>query len=199
MSTYNLVIATPGSMITAAYVRSLARTIPVLHENNISWTLINYESCYISQARERVINDGPDAADSPEPFGNKFDYDKILWIDSDIEWSPEDVLELYYSERDIVTGAYIMTGGAVAVSYDEKSSPYPQQIVTQRETRVLSCGFGFLCIKKGVFESMSPPWFSSAINEDSAWCARAREAGFDIWLNPNVRVLHHKTMALAWP
>jgi hypothetical protein len=210
MNTYDLVIATPASMLTAAYVRSLTKTIKVLEDNGISWNYVNYESCYIREARERIINDGyEEDLDNQIPFSGNFDYKKIMWIDSDIEWEPEDILSLYHSDRHIITGAYMMTNGKIAVSFDEQDSPYPYQIPTSREVQVSSCGFGFLCIKKGVFEKMPKPWFDSrifekngrltaGIGEDSSWCIKAGESGFKIWLDPNVRVIHNKTMALAW-
>lgn len=210
MEHYDIVIATPGSMITAAFVRSLAKTIGALEEKGITWKFINYESCYIRHARERIINDSDeDIFDHPLPFSGKFTYNKIMWIDSDIQWEPEDLLTLYYSERDIVTGAYMMIGGQIAISYDEVTYPYPNQVPTSRESKVLVCGFGFICVKQGVFESMPKPWFETLImneekglasymGEDSAWCIRARDCGFDIWFNPDVRVIHNKTMSLAW-
>ena len=210
MKTYDVVIATPGSMLTAAYVRSLAKTIKVLEENDISWHYVNYESCYIREARERIINDSyEEDLNNHTPFSGNFDYKKIMWIDSDIEWEPEHLLSLYHSDRDIITGAYMMTSGRIAVSFDEKSSPYPHQIPTSREVQVSSCGFGFVCVKKGVFESIPKPWFDSgtferdgktitAIGEDTSWCLKVEENGFKIWLDPNIRVIHNKTMALAW-
>jgi GT2 family glycosyltransferase len=56
---------------------------------------------------------------------------------------------------------------------------------------------------------MPKPWFDNrifekngtmvtGIGEDSSWCIKAGETGFKIWLDPNVRVIHNKTMALAW-
>lgn len=210
MKTYDIVIATPGSMITAAYVRSLTKTIQVLEENSISWKYINYESCYIREARERIINDNHEEdLENQIPFSGNFDYKKIMWIDSDIEWEPEHILSLYYSERDIITGAYLMTSGKVAISFDEKTSPYPYQIPFLREVQVSSCGFGFICIKRGVFEKMPKPWFDNrifekdnrlmtGIGEDSSWCMKANDCGFKIWFDPNVKVIHNKTMSLAW-
>lgn len=210
MQSYDIVIATPASMITAAYVRSLTKTIKILEEEGITWQFINYESCYIRHARERIANDrDDDVFESQAPFSGKFDYKKIMWIDSDIQWEPEDVLSLYYSDRDIITGAYMMVGGQVAVSFDERTSPYPNQIPTSREVKVASAGFGFICIKKGVFEILPKPWFDSYIfnkdgtmasylGEDTSFCVKARNHGFDIWLDPNVRVIHNKTMSLAW-
>ena len=210
MKQYDIVIATPASMIHASYVRSLVKTIKAFEERGISWNFINYESCYIAGARERIINDS-DAAilSATVPFSGKFDYKKIMWIDSDIEWKPEHILSLYYSDRDIVSGAYMMTNGKVAVSFDGVENPFPHQIPTAREVELTTCGFGFVCIKRGVFEKIESPWFESYafeldgrlrsyLGEDTSWCLRAKEAGFKIWLDPSVRVLHNKTMTLAW-
>jgi hypothetical protein len=210
MEHYDIVIGTPGSLITGAFVRSLTKTIKVLEEEGITWQFINYESPTLRHARERVINDrNDDQFDSEVPFSGKFTYNKIMWIDSDIQWEPEDVLTLYRSERDIVTGAYMQTNGTVAISFDEVSSPYPHQIPVSRESIVTSCGFGFICIKQGVFEQLPRPWFdnflfnkdgtvASYATEDSAWCAKARSFGFKIWFDPSVRVIHNKTMSLVW-
>jgi hypothetical protein len=210
MKTYDIVFATPGSWINASFVRSLTKTIQALEEHGITWNFVSHESPYVNSARERVITDGFD--ESPDvtiPFNNHFDYKKILWIDSDIQWEPSDVLALYHSDRDIIAGAYMMTNGRVAVSYDGRYHPFPKEIPTDRESKLSTCGFGFICIKKGVFEKMPKPWFQSEIyeadgrfmtvlGEDTSWCIRARRAGYDIWLNPDVRVIHNKTMSLAW-
>jgi hypothetical protein len=210
MKSYDIVFATPGSWINASFVRSLTKTIHVLEEQGITWTFVSHESPYISGARERVITDGFD--ESPEvltPFNGHFDYKKILWIDSDIQWEPEHVLALYHSDRDIVTGAYMMTNGRIAVSYDGIEHPFPKEIPAGRQSKIATCGFGFLCVSKGVFENMPKPWFGSEIyehegrlmavmGEDSSWCVRARRAGYDIWLDPQVRVIHNKVMSLAW-
>jgi len=208
---YDLVIATPGSLITAAFVRSLAKTVQVLGEQGVSWTFVNYESPYIRGARERIMNDSDDQDDLNNliPFSGHFDYKKIIWIDSDIQWEPEHVLALYNSDREIITGAYMMTSGKIAVSFDGVFFPYPHQIPTSREVEVQTCGFGFVCVSKGVFESIPKPWFDSRIveidgrpvsilGEDNAWCHKVRDHGYKIWLDPNVRVIHNKTISLIW-
>ena len=63
-------------------------------------------------------------------------------------------------------------------------------------------GFGFLLIKKGVFESMTYPWFKPIEKrigdmvdftmEDVSFCLRAKEAGFKIYIDPQVIVGHEK-------
>ena len=71
-------------------------------------------------------------------------------------------------------------------------------------------GFGWVLIKKGVFEhkDMKYPWFapkmqlfeSGAVQdmcgEDVSFCLDAIEAGFDIWCDPRIRVGHEKTRVI---
>ena len=71
-------------------------------------------------------------------------------------------------------------------------------------------GFGWVLIKKGVFEheQMPYPWFapkmqvfeSGAVQdmcgEDVSFCLDAMDAGFDIWCDPRIRVGHEKTRVI---
>ena len=71
-------------------------------------------------------------------------------------------------------------------------------------------GFGWLLIKKGVFEheGMPYPWFAPKMQvfesgevqdmcgEDVSFCLDAKEAGFEIWCDPRVRVGHEKTRVI---
>ena len=68
-------------------------------------------------------------------------------------------------------------------------------------------GFGWLLIKKGVFEDegLPYPWFAPKMQifesgevqdmcgEDVSFCLDAKEAGFEIWCDPRIRVGHEKT------
>ena len=65
-------------------------------------------------------------------------------------------------------------------------------------------GFGFVAMKSGVFEKMNRPWFKIRevqwddvdfkvnMGEDYSWCEGAKEAGFKIWVDPLVKLKHHK-------
>ena len=71
-------------------------------------------------------------------------------------------------------------------------------------------GFGWVLIKKGVFEDekMTYPWFapkmqvfeSGAVQdmcgEDVSFCLDAMDAGFKIWCDPRIRVGHEKTRVI---
>ena len=71
-------------------------------------------------------------------------------------------------------------------------------------------GFGWLLIKKGVFEheGLPYPWFAPKMQvfesgevqdmcgEDVSFCLDAKEAGFEIWCDPRIRVGHEKTRVI---
>jgi hypothetical protein len=93
----------------------------------------------------------------------------------------------------------------------------PEKMLLQKTEpfTVAGCGFGFLAVKSGVFENMPRPWFGPVsipntaedkdenpdfllIGEDLAWCTKAIKCGFEVWVDPKVRVTHQKTFKLYW-
>ena len=61
---------------------------------------------------------------------------------------------------------------------------------------------GFMLVKKGVFESLAYPWFrplekrigdmTDFTMEDVSFCLRAKEKGFKVYIDPQVRLGHEK-------
>jgi len=214
----NLMILTPGHSLIGSYVKSLLATTKELDRLGITWGYSNEFASHVADAREVTLSGtfDNDIANNL-PFGGNLEYDKLLWIDSDISWQPEDVLKLYYSDKDIVSGAYLLSNGSVMwqkkllgqfYSYSEV-----MDIDNEEEFEIDAAGFGFICIKKGVFESLSRPWFQSAnksievdgvtynfnvIGEDISLCSRAKDVGFKIYAHPGVKVIHQKTVKLTW-
>jgi hypothetical protein len=210
---YNVVFLTPGSSMVPAYVRSLVETTKVLNERGISYHYVSRYSSFVPTARELTALDYPshDFA-STEIAQGRFTYDKLMWIDSDIEWTPEDFLRLYESELDIISGLYVLdSAGTVAAQLpDTRGVPTRMNKVEfmlhDLPVEVGGVGFGFVCIKKGVFESIPRPWFLIGriqwnpdsemrvnVGEDYSWCGNAQRAGFKIWVDPKVKLLHHKS------
>ena len=68
---------------------------------------------------------------------------------------------------------------------------------------VVYTGFGFMLVKRGVFESMKYPWFQPEfVNirgskdftmEDVAWCREITKLGYKVMIDPNIIVGHEKT------
>ena len=209
---YEVVIATPGRMMHAEYVRSLTSTISYLSNLGIRVKYLNKYSSFVPTARELTASDTWAHDYSSNKIANgAFTYDKIFWIDSDIEWTIEDFMQLYTSDLDIVSGLYALDQhGKVAVHYPNNlgvptSVNKVEFLLHIDPVEVGGVGFGFVCMKHGVFETMSRPWFLIGrvqwsqdslmrvnVGEDYSWCGKAQQSGYKIFVDPTVKVRHHK-------
>jgi len=155
-----------------------------------------------------------------KPFNGALDYDYMFWIDSDIVFSADQVLRLIGHDKEIVSGCYIMHDNShypIVVDMDDsyylKHGHYefldrPKLQEKKDLFEVAYVGFGFMCIKKGVFESLTYPYFSPVrvtfgtdylseyASEDVSWCIHAREKGFKVLVDPEVVVIHQKLIPL---
>jgi len=212
---YDVVIATPGRVFHPKYIKSLTETIAWLEEQRMSWKWVNQSSSFVPSARElTALNKDVNDWDATEFGCGEFDYGRIVWIDSDIEWSAEAFDMLIGHDLDIVSGMVPASadGRITATNFDVEGHPgvvTAMELMLESEPlRVDGVGFGFLCVRKGVFEKMSRPWFKIretriagagyAVNlgEDYSWCEGATAVGFEIWLDPLVKVDHWKDMSL---
>jgi hypothetical protein len=218
MQHVNLIIATPGHSLMTSYVKSLLATAEALAAEGITWLFTSEYSSHVADAREVTLSGSMEnSIVESRPLQGQFTYDKIMWIDSDIAWNPEDVIKLYKSDKDIISGCYLLASGEVTAYKKMLGAGYTHQDVVAMEelTEIDGAGFGFICVKQGVFESLSRPWFQQAMitkkdeetgeeftfplmGEDISWCHRVKQNGYQIWLDPTVRVQHHKMMKLTW-
>ena len=218
MKHVNLIIATPGHSMMTSYVKSLLATAEALNREGITWLFTSEYSSHVGDAREVTLNGSmQNSIVETRPLQGEFTYDKIMWIDSDIAWNPEDVIKLYKSDKDIISGAYLLANGEVT-AYKKMLGPgYTHQDILEmtEPSEIDGAGFGFICVKQGVFESLTRPWFQQAwitktdeetgkeftfplMGEDISWCHRVKQNGSQLWLDPTVRVQHHKMMKLTW-
>jgi GT2 family glycosyltransferase len=212
---YNVLIATPGKMAHNAYIKSLVETTKWLQQRGLTYKWLNSASSFIPNAREQTALDEPGQDWYATEIGcGQYTYDKIFWIDSDIEWNVEDFEKIYDSEFPVISGLYLLDQfGTVACSlFDEEYLP---KLTNQKDftnmkepVQVFGVGFGFVAMKSGVFEACSRPWFKIRhmqkgidpapinVGEDYSWCLNARENGFKIMVDPTVKIGHHK--ATVW-
>lgn len=152
-----------------------------------------------------------------KPFDGKIDYDYILWIDSDILFTPEHLDKLLSNNVDICGGVYLMEGGrnfSAIKHWDElvfqKQGHFdfltPDDISKSPKLLEVSySGFGFMLIKQGVFEKIEYPWFGPIYttfgncydftSEDVSFCMKAKKSGFKIYIDPTVWVKHQKLIS----
>lgn len=217
MEHYDLLIATPGSAVDAFYVKSLTETLAECSKRGISYKWLTGQSSLVHHARELAVSgDGVLNPDDVGPMHDSVTYKKIFWIDSDITWTVEDFFKLYDSEEEVISGVYLLADGITTTAHTaEHLLGIPKEDIKNQKDliKVQSIGFGFVCIKSGVFERLERPWFAhfsqpiknskgkqipDSLGEDISWCVRAYHAGIDIFVDPTVLVTHIKKAFITW-
>lgn len=209
----DVVIATPGSSMDSAYVQSLVETMEALTANGISFMYSNEYATGVAAAREATAMGSTYlSAFENRPFSGSVFYKKMFWIDSDMSWKPKDFLKLYEYDLDIISGLYFNNKGVPMFGPLNEEDDVSNIILTSDLKEIGYAGFGFICVSYGVFESMPRPWFSEKFykikdqhssqekyvpyGEDYSWCLSARECGHKIYLDPTVRLTHHKKVPI---
>ena len=155
----------------------------------------------------------PELDEKGVPLKNEDGTDKTKLAGFKLHVDPE-------KERQIVAGWYCTEDGkttSVAHWLDENDFRGNGGVMNHETIESISkrkkpftvdySGFGWLLIKNGGFEheGMPYPWFAPKMQvfesgevqdmcgEDVSFCLDAKEAGFEIWCDPRIRVGHEKT------
>ena len=219
MEHYDVLIATPGSLLEADYVKSLVLTLAECDKRGISYKWLNAYSSLVHHARELTISGSDNLRLNPDdkgPLGDSVTYNKIFWIDSDISWSIENFFKLYDSNKEVISGVYLTSNGITSTVHTETfPQGVPKKVIQTMSgiTQARNVGFGFIAIKSGVFEKMKRPWFAhvaqmmhnsrgetlfDSLGEDTSWCLRATEEEIKIYFDPTVLVNHIKKSTITW-
>lgn len=132
-------------------------------------------------------------------------YDYVLYADSDMIFSAEDLKRLLDHNTDIVSGLYVTRRGEDKnVIYSKiitrRNFPYrePKLTIDSQNfgySQIAACGFGFCLIKTSVLKTMfkrykslfEPKW---GVGEDIAFCLRAKKCGYKIYVDRDVKLGH---------
>jgi hypothetical protein len=148
------------------------------------------------------------------------DADVLLQIDSDIVFDPADAVRIAEAAvtHDVVGGVYVTRGkgkdcyptslvaNGTRVEYGNDPTPVPALYVAGGFTAIHRRVYARLKDDLPLLNAKEPngrfyPFFLPAwcdgedgapiyLSEDWAVCHRAREAGFGVWIDPSVRLLH---------
>jgi len=139
-------------------------------------------------------------------FAIKNNFDYVLCVDSDIVMPTYTLEALLLADRDVVTGVYRQRfleknvpeiyvhneyGGTTNIDINELMSK-------QEIFEIAGCGFGGVLVKTEVFKKVGYPYFyykdsidfSETISEDTFFCLRAKEEGFNIYCIPGLTYGH---------
>jgi hypothetical protein len=217
----------PGLMYSGTFMTQFVRLLFDLNQQGINFYISQQYSSMVNHARTDCLQADNYAGTMLTPFRGKVPYDYIMWIDSDIIFKTEDLMELLKMNKDISAGWYCQSnGGALSNQttvvesmndqelYEKGSNRYETVEDMARRTepfKVDYCGFGWILIKKGVYEKIPYPWFVPRViqlqkpdgtiledvcSEDISMCQDFKKYGFDIWVHPKVRVGHQKMIIL---
>lgn len=117
----------------------------------------------------------------------------LLFVDSDMQFSPEALNTLLKHDKDIV-----------GVRYNKRKFPLEpthKPLTEESDTKLFkaeSLGTGLMLIKLSIIEKMTEPLFlfgrdkegQVVIGEDVWFCRTAQDCGFEVWCDPTLKVGH---------
>lgn len=184
--------------------------VAIITPNN-AFVPIDWVKCLVEiKNREIIFIHG---ASLPLNRNKAFDYarkkeDHLLFIDADMTFTVGDVVDI---ERRILEG-YDIVGGAYVMG----TEPYPQAIFGRFDEdydiiepmgglqEVDAVGSAFMAINKKVIATFPTPttafdYFQEGKilhGDDVSFCHRARELGFQIWCDNDIKIGHIRTKTL---
>ena len=214
----SIVFCLPGRGVSYTYLKNFVSLCFELVQQGASIQISQDYSSMVNFARCKCL--GANVLRGPDqiPWDGKLKYDYQLWIDSDIVFGIEQFYRLVWMDKDLAAGWYVTEDGRTTScahwmeedDFKENGGVMNHETVESIQKRrkpftVDYTGFGWVLIKKGVFENLEYPWFAPKMQvfesgevqdmcgEDVSFCLDAKEAGFEIWVDPRVRVGHEKT------
>jgi GT2 family glycosyltransferase len=137
-----------------------------------------------------------------------YDFNYVLMVDSDVVLPAEALERLVAADKDIVTGWYprkrtttgqteIFTFNGGHRDFDDFCNLNVDEMPSELMP-IKGCGLGCALIKTEVFRKISESkWFEykeypsgHILSEDTGFCVKAAEAGYEIWLEPKVACGH---------
>ena len=225
-----IVFCLPGRGVSYQYLKAFVQLCFDIVQCGGSIQISQDYSSMVNFARCKCLGANVLRGPNQVPWDGKLEYDYQLWIDSDIVFNSEKFFQLILDanpegkeEKHIVAGWYCTEDGRTAsvAHWLEEDDFRSNGGVMNHETiesiskrkkpfTVDYTGFGWLLIRKGVFEheGLPYPWFAPKMQvfesgevqdmcgEDVSFCLDAKEAGFEIWCDPRIRVGHEKTRVI---
>ena len=223
-----IVFCLPGRGCSFTFLKNFVQLCFDMVQNGMSIQISQDYSSMVNFARCKCL--GANVLRGPKqiPWDGKLEYDYQLWIDSDIVLIDSDIVfnvEKFYQlvliDQNIASGWYCTEDGqttSVAHWMEEDDFRNNGGVMNHETGESISkrrkpftvdyTGFGWVLIKKGVFEEMEYPWFAPKMQvfesgsvqdmcgEDVSFCLDAKEMGYEIWCDPRIRVGHEKTRVI---
>lgn len=217
-----VVLALPGRTFSGSFLMNWTQTVMTLNKRGYEIVVTNEYSSYVTYSRMKTLGLDVLRGADQVPFGGTLNYDVWLTIDSDIIFTPEQVIQLIEDTEKypVVSGLYRMQDGVHFatvqewdVEYFKKygSFEFMRDLPADKYLPVAYSGMGFFACRRGVIEKLKYPYFSYPLveieaedgkilrdtcSEDVSFCKNLTDAGFKIMVNTGLHVGHEKTLVL---
>ena len=217
-----IVFCLPGRSFSNTFLISWSELLMNLSKMGIKVRISQKYTSNVYYVRNMCLGGDVMRGINQKPYDGKLDYDFMMWIDSDQVFTIEHFIKLLKHDKDIVSGLYLMDGGKQYAtvkdwdldffrknSYFQFLTPdYVKKFQTANPDKLMEVeytGFGWMLIKKGVFESLKYPWFEPIFertiakgvvdfcSEDVSFCKKVLKKGYKIYIDTTVVVGHEKT------
>jgi len=220
-----LALLIPGLQFHKNFVTRIIQLVAQLqvagHEINLSLDYIPN----IYHVRNKLLGGDFRKGVDQKPFDGA-DYDKIIFLDSDVIVTYEMIDRLLKHDKDVVSAVYRMENMTQFAVVENMSTDYlmangtyeyvdVSKLKAWQQTpdtlrKVDYCGMGCIVFNKGVFEKLSYPWFSAVVtniekddlkisdfsSEDAGLCKKLNDAGVEIFVDPAVVAGHQKMLTI---
>jgi len=219
-----VIIALPGRTFSGGFMLNLLETVQTLKSKNYTVMITNEYSSYVTYSRMKTLGLDVLRGADQKPFGGKIEYDVWVTIDSDIRFTPEQIIELIEDTKKypVVSGLYRMEDlkhYACVKKWDVEhyithgsfEFMKSDEEIKDKYISVAYNGIGFFACRKGVIEKLKYPYFSYPLvemegkdgvmlnetcSEDVSFCKNLTDAGFEIIVNTSLHVGHEKTLVI---
>ena len=205
-----VVFCIPGNSFSNRFLKCWTNLTRELHKKDIEYELLSQYIPNVYKVRSLLLGADRKFGQYQTPWQGKKDYDYIMWIDSDQVFEPNDFFKLLEHDKDIVSGLYLRKPRSDNLNditiefacFNEDGKKLYTNEVNGELIKVWSNGMGWMLIKKGVFEKIEYPWFGPIIEglgfhgEDVSFQLRARDSGFESYVDTSIVVGHEKGVIL---
>jgi hypothetical protein len=173
------------------FSKALASVFYMLGVNRIPAITIHHSGSAIHKTRNALI----DLVTQIEQ-DKKIEIEWVMMLDSDMDFPPDVVTRLLMHNKDIVGCTYVRRS-APFDCLGKMLSGKPEDVKGKKLVEMAGLPTGCLLVKRSVFKQIKRPYFffpwteetelgandDQSYGEDYAFCAKARAAGFKIWLD----------------
>jgi GT2 family glycosyltransferase len=185
-----IIFCLPGEPFSSKFLQCWTQLLSYLNKNGIDYRVSFATATNIYNVRNTCLK-------------GLTDYDYVMWIDSDMVFTPDDFQELLNYDLPIVSGiAKMATGEWNCGKLDLINFSVEPLKELNGLMEVDTCGMAFMLIKREVFEALGPDPFSPLyvgsqfLGEDAGFCIKSRSHGYKIMVDTDVRIGHEKSIVL---